>query len=164
MPGSGCAGHLWALHSRGVCCQLLHPMGAQGEVLAGISGALEGTGASWGQPQSPGLMQEPPGHICSSEVCQSGSGAAPAPWSSWGLELKNPRVAPAPSHQPPSQVCSLLPGLMICWAINRPVGNPVSAWPGTTLLFLSSQVGETALFHPLTVTVLLCSSWHSRTG
>lgn len=32
--------------------------------------ALEGTGASWGQPQCPGSMQEPPGHFCSSEICQ----------------------------------------------------------------------------------------------
>lgn len=81
-----------------------------------------------------------------------------------GLGAEEPQGGSCPEPSAPSQFCSLLPGLMICWAINRPVGNHVRAWPGTTLLFLSSQVGETALFHPLPVTVLLCSSWHSRTG
>lgn len=122
----------------------------------------QGSAVPW-RGQVP-LGDNPRGHLCSSKICQPDSGASPAPWSSWGLELKSPRVAPALSHQSPAQFCSLLPGLMICWAIHRLAGNPVRAWPGTTLLFLSSQVGETALFHPLTVTVLLCSSWHSRAG
>lgn len=33
-------------------------------------------------------------------------------------EMKKPRVDPALGHQLPPGVCSLLPGLMNCWAIN----------------------------------------------
>jgi len=51
------------------CLCLWRPCGgASGRVLAGTRSAPEETGISWGQPQSPALMQEPPGHICSSET------------------------------------------------------------------------------------------------
>lgn len=69
--------------------------------------------------------------------------------------MKSHRVDPALSHQLSSHVFSLLPGLMNCWVINRPIGSPVRARPGTTLLFLTSEVGETDLSHLL---ALLCSS------
>lgn len=78
-----------------------------------------------------------------------------------GLGVEEPQGGPCSEPSAPSPVL-----LLAAWA-NDLLGNQQTSWkpwPGTTLLFLPSQVGETALFHPLTVTVLLCSSWHSRTG
>lgn len=68
--------HLCALALPGRCCQLLLlPAGTLrwglGEVLAATSSAPDETGVSWGQPQSPALMQEPPGHVFSEETWMS---------------------------------------------------------------------------------------------
>lgn len=93
-----------------------------GEVLAGISSAPQETGVSWGQPQRPVLMQEPPGHVFSKETWMSVSQRSPCTLEQLGHSGKEPQGGPF--SEPSAPILSLL---LAAWP-NEPLGDQQSNW------------------------------------